>query len=112
MWINNLNPTILSLGPLQIRWYGLVYVLGFLLAAWWLQYAIKKEKIQLSKDEVWDLLFYTIVGLLVGSRLLLLIWDPDIYLYHPLELIKIWEGGMSFHGGLLGSAIGTWLYCR
>lgn len=112
MWIHNLNPTIVHLGPLQIRWYGLVYVFGFLLAAWWLQFAVKKERIQLTMEEVWDLLFYVIVGLLIGSRLLLLFWDPDIYLYHPLELIKIWEGGMSFHGGLLGGIVGGFLYCK
>ena len=112
MWIHHLNPTILDFGPVEIRWYGLVYVLGFFLAAWWLHYLTKKGIINITKDEVWDLLLYVMIGLIIGSRLLLLFWNPEIYLYTPLNLIKIWEGGMSFHGGLLGSIIGAWVYCR
>lgn len=112
MFIHNINPTILTIGPLEIRWYGLVYVIGFLLSAWWLQYAVKKEKVNLTKDEVWDLLFYVIIGLLIGSRLLLIFWNPEVYLKNPFNLIKFWEGGMSFHGGLAGSILAAWIYCK
>ena len=55
MWINNLNPALLQLGPLEIRWYGLVYVLGFFLSAYWLKYLVKKGKINLTEEDIWDL---------------------------------------------------------
>lgn len=112
MWTYNLNPTILELGPFQIRWYGLVYVLGFLLAIWWLSKARKKGKIGLAQEQVWDLVFYLMIGVIIGARLFMLFWNPEIYLLHPLNLLKIWEGGMSFHGGLVGIVVAAWLYCR
>ena len=110
MYLHNLNPTILNLGPLEIRWYGLVYVLGFLLAAYWLHK--HKEKINLAKDQAWDLLFYIILGLLIGARVFMIFWQPEIYLLKPWNLIKIWEGGMSFHGGFAGAILGAYYYCR
>ncbi len=112
MWIHNINPTLLHIGPLEIRWYGLVYLLGFLLAAWWLQKASGKGLITLSKEQVWDLLFYLIVGVLLGARLFMLFWNPEIYLLKPWNLLYIWQGGMSFHGGLAGAIAACWLYCR
>lgn len=112
MWVHNLNPTLLQLGPLEIRWYGLVYVLGFLLALWWLQNMRKKGSINLSKEEVWDLGFYVMLGVIIGSRLFEVFWEPAYYLGDPLRLLRIWEGGMSFHGGLVGCVTGAWLFCR
>lgn len=112
MWINTLNPTILDLGPLEIRWYGLVYVLGFFLAVWWLHYTRKHDKIQLTPDDIWDLVFYLMVGVLIGARLFEIFWEPSYYLSNPLRLFKIWEGGMSFHGGFVGIVTACWWYCR
>ena len=112
MWTHNLDPTLLQLVHLEIRWYGLVYVLGFFLTVFWLQHMRKKGFIQLSKDEIWDLVFFLMVGVLVGSRLFLVFWNPEIYLSHPLNLIKIWEGGMSFHGGFVGIVAACWFYCK
>ncbi len=112
MWVYNLDPVLVDLGPLEIRWYGLVYVLGFLLGVWWLNRAVAQGKLTLSKDEVWDLILYLIIGVLVGARLFMVFWNPEIYLLHPFNLLKIWEGGMSFHGGFLGIITAAWLYCR
>ena len=112
MYIHNLNPTIFNLGPLEIRWYGLVYVLGFLLSVYWLLYLKKKGKSELDKEQVWDLIFYIMVGIIVGARLFMIFWQPNIYLLNPLNLLKIWQGGMSFHGGLFGSIIGAYIYCK
>lgn len=112
MWIHNINPILLKLGPLEIRYYGLIYVLGFFLALAWLFYLRKRDKIQLAKDELLDFTFYALLGVLVGSRLFMVFWEPGIYLKHPLELLKIWQGGMSFHGGLVGIIAASWLYCR
>jgi len=112
MWVHNLNPTILSLGSLEIRWYGLAYVLGFFLAVLWMFYLRKKGKLSLSKDEIWDFGFYLMLGVLIGSRLFMIFWQPEIYLFKPWNLIKFWEGGMSFHGGFVGIVFAGWLYCK
>ncbi len=112
MWIHNLNPTLLKLGPLEVRWYGLVYVLGFLLGMWWLQRARKKGLIEMTSDEISDLLFYLILGVIIGARLFMLFWNPSYYLFQPWNLLKIWEGGMSFHGGFVGIVVACWWYCK
>jgi phosphatidylglycerol---prolipoprotein diacylglyceryl transferase len=112
MWMHNLNPTLLHLGPLEIRWYGLVYVLGFLMVGWWLQYAHKQGKIDLSKQQISDLVFYIILGVLIGARLFMIFWQPQTYLYKPWHLLYIWQGGMSFHGGLVGIIVAAWWWCK
>ena len=111
MWTHTLNPTLFQLGPLEIRWYGLVYVLGFFLAIWWMLRAQKRGMIHISKDEVWDLVFYLMLGVLIGSRLFMIFWNPEIYLYLPWRLLFIWEGGMSFHGGFVGIVTACAWYC-
>ena len=112
MWINNLNPVLVDLGPLEIRWYGLVYLLGFFLSVYWLHRMSKKGKLGLSSEEIWDFMFYAILGMLIGARLFMVFWRPDVYLLHPLEFLKIWEGGMSFHGGLVGIVVASYWYCK
>jgi phosphatidylglycerol---prolipoprotein diacylglyceryl transferase len=112
MWIHTLNPVLLKLGPLQIRWYGLVYVIAFFLAVWWLHYARKKGDINFSKDDIWDFSFYVLVGILVGARLFEIFWEPTLYFSNLLNIFKIWNGGMSFHGGLVGAMVGAWLFRR
>ena len=112
MWTHNLNPILFQLGPLEIRWYGLVYVLGFFLAILWLKHLQKKGMISLSKDEIWDFVFYLMVGVLIGSRLFEVFWEPQIYLSNPLNFFKIWQGGMSFHGGFVGIVTAAYLYCK
>ena len=111
MWVNNLDPVILNLGFAEIRWYGVVYVLGFFFSLWWLLQLQKKGKLQLSKEEVWDFFLNLMLGVLLGSRLLMMAWDPQTYLFHPLNLLKFWEGGMSFHGGFVGIVLAGWLFC-
>lgn len=107
------NPTIVSLGPLEIRYYGLVYVFGFLLGFAVLNYYRKKGILNLAKDELWDLVFYLMVGVVVGARLFeVLVWSPSYYLANPLKILYFWEGGMAFHGGLIGILIAGYLYKR
>ncbi len=112
MWIHNLDPVLVHLGPLQIRWYGLVYLLGFLLGIWWLQHARKKGILVISEEGVWDLIFYLMLGVIIGSRLFMIFWNPEIYLYKPWNLLYIWQGGMSFHGGFVGIIVACWYYCK
>lgn len=112
MWVHNLNPTLFQLGPLEVRWYGLVYVFGFFLAIYWMHYLSKKGKLNLKKEEVWDFAFYLMLGVLIGSRLFMAFWEPQTFLFKPWNLLKIWQGGMSFHGGFVGIVAAGWLYCR
>tara|TARA_Y100000310_G_C20699883_1_gene828723 strand:- start:515 stop:1297 length:783 start_codon:yes stop_codon:yes gene_type:complete len=112
MWVHNLNPVLLSLGSFEIRWYGLVYVFGALFSLWWLLYWQKKGFLKLTKDEVWDFVFYALLGVIVGSRLFMVFWEPGTYLTNPLELLFLWKGGMSFHGGFVGVIVAGLLFCR
>lgn len=112
-FINNINPTLLQLGSLEIRYYGLVYVLGAIIGLIVLLYYQKKGKIELKKDEVWDLVFWAMVGLVIGARLFeVVIFSPAHYLKNPLEIFKIWKGGMSFHGGLVGVVTAGYIFAR
>ena len=112
MWVHTLNPVLLSLGPLEIRWYGLAYVVGFFLTVWWMQYLRKKGTLNLSKDEIWDFGFWILLGVIIGSRLFEVFWQPGYYLSNPLRFLKVWEGGMSFHGGFTGTLVAVWWFCK
>ncbi|NQU79677.1 prolipoprotein diacylglyceryl transferase [Candidatus Woesearchaeota archaeon] len=112
-FIHNINPTLFNIGPLEIRYYGLVYVLGFLAIFLYFNYLVKKGKIKLTKEELYDFVFYNMLGVLIGSRLLhCFVWQPAYYLSQPWKVFFIWEGGMAFHGGLLGVALATYLFSR
>jgi len=112
MWVHNLDPVLLGLGGLEIRYYGLVYVMGFFISIWWMFYLRKKGKLELSKEEIWDFGFWLMLGVIIGSRVFEIFWEPGIYLLRPWELLMIWKGGMSFHGGLVGIVIAGWLFCK
>ena len=108
-----IDPIIFSIGPLAVRWYGLMYVIGFL-AAWFLGARRAKESWSLIKpNQVDDLIFYAMVGVIVGGRLgYCLVYGWEIWLEDPLYLFKITQGGMSFHGGLVGVMGAMWLFGR
>lgn len=110
----NIDPVLVSFGPLQIRWYGLMYIMGFLLSYLLVRYQLTRQKSPLlSKDQLLDLYFYLVLGLILGARLgYCLFYNPRVYLQHPLEIFAVWHGGMSFHGGLLGVLTASWFYCR
>jgi len=113
-----INPILFQWGPLAIRWYALAYVVG-LVAGWWLIRrlvavdslwgAVKRP----TPDSVDDLLVYCALGVIVGGRLgNVLFYDPSYYFARPLEIFEVWRGGMAFHGGLIGAALGAWLFAR
>ena len=102
----NIDPILIELGPIRVGWYGLMYVLGFLASYLLVRYQMRKKDFGLSKQEVENLYFYLILGLMVGARLgYVLFYDLKVYLGDPLEILAIWHGGMSFHGGLIGVLI-------
>jgi len=108
MFIHNLNPTLLSIGPLQIRYYGLVYALTLIITYFFL----KKKADETGIKDVDTFLLYFVSGLIIGARLLHFLPNLSILIQQPLELFKIWHGGMSFFGGLIGSITATLLYCK
>ena len=114
MWINNLNPILFRLGPLQIRYYGLVYFLCALFAYWWLNRASKKGEIKLTDNEISDLVLWLLMGVIIGARIFAIVfYDLNFYLSQPWwKLFAVWEGGLSFHGGLAGIIVAAYIFCK
>jgi phosphatidylglycerol---prolipoprotein diacylglyceryl transferase len=113
MYYHTFNPTILKLGFLEIRWYSLFYIIGLTIAYFMILYLSKKKKIKLSKDDIMDFIVYVAIGVLIGGRLIYFIfYNPMILISDPLEFFKLWHGGMSFHGGLLGTIIAGYIFCK
>lgn len=114
MFINNINPVFAHIGPFSLRYYGLVYAIGFLCAYFLLRWAAKKKRIEnftVEKADAFTL--YLIIGAIVGARVLLFIfYYPGMLLSDPLEIFRIWNGGMSFHGGLIGAVIAGLLFSK
>jgi phosphatidylglycerol:prolipoprotein diacylglycerol transferase len=108
-----IDPIAFSIGPLAVRWYGLMYLVGFA-AAWWLGVRrIRQQRSPISRKQFDDLIFYAVLGVILGGRLgYVLFYKPGHYAANPLEIFAIWQGGMSFHGGLLGVIAAMWLYAR
>jgi phosphatidylglycerol:prolipoprotein diacylglycerol transferase len=108
----NINPVLIKLGPFQVGWYGLMYVLGFVASYLLVRYQMKKKSFGISGHEVENLFAYLMLGLIVGGRLgYVLFYDLPVYLKDPLEIFAVWHGGMSFHGGLLGVLIVGIVFC-
>jgi len=113
----NFDPVAFSIGPLSVRWYGLMYLAGFG-AGWWLgrrriDNAPPGHPAAVTREQFDDLLFYAVLGVILGGRLgYVLFYKPLHYAAHPLEIFAIWQGGMSFHGGFLGVLIAMWLLAR
>ena len=102
-----LDPIAFSLGPLALRWYGLAYVLGFVCAAAIIYFVAKRWKLGMSEDNLLTLMVCAIVGVVLGARIgYVLFYGDGYYLSHPLEILAFNQGGMSFHGGLVGLLIG------
>ncbi len=113
----NLNPIALKLGPLVIHWYGIMYGLAFIIG-----YALLRRRVRSapysgepawSMDDVSSLVFYAVGGVLLGGRLgYVLFYKPTYYFTHPLDIVMIWDGGMSFHGGAIGVIIALFWFAR
>ena len=105
------DPIAIAIGPLAVRWYGLMYLLGFVLFL----YLGRKRAARQGwlPEELDDLLFYGVLGVVIGGRLgQVLFYEPGYYFSHPLEIPAVWKGGMSFHGGFLGVLAALALYAR
>jgi prolipoprotein diacylglyceryl transferase len=110
-FIWNVNPNIFEFGSIQLRWYGLLFVGSFFLGLMILQWVYKREK---RDPAILDnLLIYIMLGAVVGARLMhCFAYEPDFYLSHPLEILKVWKGGLASHGGLLGVLAALYIFSR
>jgi len=113
-YIHNLDPIAFSIGPLAIRWYGLMYLIGFLLFLVLGKLRARDKWRDMSSQDVDDLLFYGMIGVIVGGRLgHVLFYGPlSHYLAHPLEIFAVWKGGMASHGGIIGVIVAMALFAR
>lgn len=113
MFAPEFNPIAFSIGPVAVHWYGLMYLFGF--AAFWLLGRMRAKEAwrQMSAADMEDLLFYGVIGVILGGRLgFCLFYQPEWYLTHPLDIFKVWQGGMSAHGGIIGSILAIFVFAR
>jgi len=114
----NINPIAFRIGPIPVHWYGLSYLLGFICVYLWMSRPAGRRRLGLTSDQIQDFLVYALVGVLIGGRTLFVIADIITnhnfgeYLAHPLNFIAVWQGGMAFHGALVGVFIAIYFYLR
>lgn len=102
-----LDPVALDLGVFELRWYSLAYLAGIFLGYWYLLKLLKQPGAPMARRHADDLVFYASLGVILGGRLgYVLFYRPEYYFENPLEIIKLWDGGMSFHGGVIGTSVG------
>jgi len=109
----NLSPIALDLGFFQLRWYSLAYLAGIFLGYWYLLKLLKQPGAPMARRHADDLVFYASLGIIFGGRLgYVLFYNLPYYLEQPLEILKLWDGGMSFHGGVIGTSLGILYLAR
>jgi len=114
----NINPIAVHLGPLNIHWYGISYLVGFIAVYLWMSRPAGRRRLGLSREAIQDFLVYALIGVLVGGRTFFVIndiiskHDAGTYLANPINFIAIWNGGMAFHGGLVGVIVAVFLFLR
>ena len=117
MMVHNFDPVLIDLGIIKIHWYSLAYVFGILIG-WWYGRLIITKKIHGSDQENYlknfdDLISYIIIGVIVGGRLgYVIFYNLSFFVNQPIEILKLWEGGMSFHGGLIGVILSTYIFSK
>lgn len=113
-----IDPVLFTLGPLPIRWYALAYIAGLILGWWYARHLVRNEALWRGQPRpdvasLDDLLIYVAFGVIVGGRVgYVLFYNVEFFFANPLKVFAVWEGGMAFHGGLVGAALAVWLFAR
>ena len=108
-----LKPTIFSIGWFQLRWYSVAYLAGIFIGYWYLLKLIAQPGAPMARRHADDLVFYAALGIILGGRLgYVLFYNLPFYLAHPIDILKLWDGGMSFHGGVIGTSLGILYLAR
>lgn len=110
----NINPVAMQIGPLQVHWYGLMYLISFAIG-WGLLVlrARSTPRYGMTTEQISDLIFYVALGVIIGGRLgYMFFYNSNEMLHEPWRVIEVWKGGMSFHGGLIGVMVAIWLFSR
>jgi phosphatidylglycerol:prolipoprotein diacylglycerol transferase len=109
----DINPVIVSVGPLAVTWYSLSYVTGIIFGWYYFRVLSRKYNLGITTKHLEDFVTYAVLGIIIGGRLgYVILYEPLKYLAHPIDILKTYEGGMSFHGGVVGIVIATMLFCR
>src|SRR5262245_34344321 len=108
----NIDPVIFSVGPFALRWYAVAYIVGLVFASWYMKRLVSTPRLwgstrpTMTPDQVDDFFIWSVAGVVLGGRLgYVLFYNPLHYLTHPVDIVKMWDGGMSFHGGFLGVVV-------
>ncbi|MGB0631840.1 MAG: prolipoprotein diacylglyceryl transferase [Alphaproteobacteria bacterium] len=108
-----IDPVLIEIGPFAIRWYALSYIAGILLAWRYMIWLARRSPAGMTKEHVDDFVVWATLGIVLGGRLgYVIFYKAGYYLQNPMEALAVWQGGMSFHGGLLGVIFAVWLFCR
>jgi phosphatidylglycerol:prolipoprotein diacylglycerol transferase len=108
-----LSPVALDLGFFELRWYSLAYLAGIFVGYWYLLKLIKQPGSPMARRHADDMVFYSALGIILGGRLgYVLFYNLPYYLEHPVDILKLWDGGMSFHGGVIGTSLGILYLAR
>lgn len=110
----NIDPEIIHIiGPLSIRYYSLAYIIGILFTVYYSKYLVKKHNLEIKAEYFDEFMLYAIIGIVIGGRLgYVIIYDPVKYLEDPLEILKTYNGGLAFHGAIIGFFLSLLLFCR
>ena len=109
----DIDPVAISLGPFAVRWYALAYIAGLLLGWAYVGWLLRHWRSGISHQAIGDFLTWSVVGIIAGGRLgYVLVYQPGYYLFNPLDILYVWRGGMSFHGGLVGVIVAAFLFAR
>ena len=117
MYIHDLNPVLINFGFFEIRWYSFAYILGILIG-WWIAkkiilFRIENRTVVFDVKTFDDLISYIIISIILGGRLgYIIFYNFSYYFNNPLDILKIWQGGMSFHGALIGIILGTYFFAK
>ncbi|PPR12080.1 MAG: Prolipoprotein diacylglyceryl transferase [Alphaproteobacteria bacterium MarineAlpha11_Bin1] len=108
-----IDPVLVEIGPFAVRWYALSYIVGILLAWRYMIWVSRRSTSDITKEHIDDFVVWATLGIVLGGRLgYVIFYKPSYYLQNPIELLAVWQGGMSFHGGFLGVIFAVWLFCR